>query len=230
MDRTIPSKEQVRELVSEHIAQQYVRGAPVTDSFQALDQLHNQLVVAARDYETGPMQQRQAVCDAVMAVSEYLKGQGFCGATLFPLSRVVGAIVDLCEHNHPDPLFCEKRSSTKPRRNMVDAVRQGQLAAIADAWLASASDDEGDESAVLVRAARHMSGAHFGTLDRAALSSARTYQRKTGQNELLYKSYLQMKDALAAEAKAVGDDAESRRAAILVQINALNAKAEMQRS
>ena len=79
------------------------------------------------------------------------------------------------------------------------------------------------------RAARHLSGIHFGTLDRTALRSARTYQLQTGQNELVYKSYEQMKNALAAEARVLGDDPASLRAAIFAQINALNAKAELQR-
>lgn len=229
MDRITPSRAQVRQLVSEHFAELHVRAAPEADPLQALDQLHDQLVVAAGDYEAGPQQQRQAVCDAVMAISQFLKGQGFSSATLVPLSRIVWAIVDVCQHNYPDPLFCEKRSSTKPRRNLANAVRQGQLAAIADAWLASASDDEGGEAAMLDRAARHLSGIHFGTLDRTALRSARTYQLQTGQNELVYKSYEQMKNALAAEARVLGDDPASLRAAIFAQINALNAKAELQR-
>lgn len=230
MARNIPSQAEVRDLVREHMDELYARGAPDADPIDALGQLHDQLVLAAGAYEVGPQQQRQAVCDAIMAVSEFLKGQGFGAATMVPLNRVVWAIVDLCQHNHPDPLFCEKRSNTKPRRNLADAVRQGHAAAIADAWLASASDDEGDEAAVLERAARHMSGHHFGKLDRAALSSARTYQRKTGQNELVYKSFEQMSGTLAAEAKVAGGGKRGLRAAIMAQLNALNAKAELQLS
>lgn len=227
MDRSIPSKAEVRDLVSEHRAELYARGAPEADLVDTLRQLHDQLVLSAEAHEAGPQQQRQAVCDAIMAVSEFLKGQGFSAATLVPLNRVVWAVVDLCQQNHPDPLFCEKPSNTKPRRNLADAVRQGHLAAIADAWLASASDEEGEEAAILERAARHMSGLHFGTLDRAALSSARSYQRKTGQNELLHKSFEQMSSALAEEATAAGGGKRGLRAAILAQINALNAKAEL---
>lgn len=228
MVRSTPSREQARELVREHIGELYARGDPEADPLHALSQLHYQLAMAARTYEAGPKQQRQAVCDAIIAVSEFLKGQGFSSATLVPLNRVVWAIVDLCQQNHPDPLFCEKMSNTKPRRNLADAVRQGQLAAIADAWLASASDDEGDEAAILERAARCMSGLHFGTVNRAALSSARSYQRKTEQNELLYRSYEQMNGALAAEAKLVGDGKRGLRAAIEAQLKGLNAKAELQ--
>lgn len=228
MDRLSPSTAQVREIVSEHIAELAARGQPETDAEQGLHELHRQLVMAAQDYQVGPLRQRQAVCDAIMAVSEFLKGQGFSGATMVPLSRVVWAIVDLCQQNHPDPLFCEKRSKAKPRRNLTDAVLRGQMAAIADAWLASALGDEGDEASMLDRAARHMSGVHFGTLDRAALNSARTYQRQIGHNELVYKSYEQMRDALAAEADAVGGGFAGLRAAVLAQIKALNIKKEMQ--
>lgn len=227
MDRNTPSKAEVRELVSQRRAELLVRGAPDADPLQGLDQLHAQLVVAAENYEAGPQLQRQAVCDAIMAVSEFLNGQGFDDATLVPLNRVVWAVVDLCQQNHPDPLFCEKRSNTKRRRNLADAVRQGHLAAIAEAWLASALDNEGDEAAILERAARHMSGPHFGVLDRAALDSARTYQRKPGQHTLVYGSYQQMQNALAAEAKAVGAGPGSLRKAVLAQINALNARVEI---
>lgn len=230
MAQNFPSKAEVRELVSEHLAELHARDDPEADPLHALDQLHDQLAMAARTYEAGPKQQRQAVCDAIMAVSEFLKGQGFSTATMVPLNRVKWAIVDLCQHNHPDPLFCEKPSNTKPRRDLADAVRQGHLAAIADAWLASASDKEGDESTILDRAARYMSGLHFGALDRAALSSARSYQRKTGQNELVYESYEQMKRALAEEAKVAGGEKRGLRAAILAQLNALNVKAELQLS
>lgn len=230
VDRSSPSQAQVRELVGEHVAQLYARAAADADPEHGLDELHDQLVEAARAYEEGPMQQRQAVCDSIMAVEEFLKGQGFSGATLVPLNRVVWALVDLCKQNHPDPLFCEKPFKTKGRRTLAGAVRQGQLAALAEAWIESASADEGDEAAMLDRAGRHMSGRHFGRLDRAALSSARTYQRQPGHPDLLYESFRQMREALVAEADAVGGGIEGLRMAISVQINALNTKAEMQRS
>ncbi|MBC2651357.1 hypothetical protein [Novosphingobium aerophilum] len=229
MDRSTPSHEQVRQLVSEHMDQLHGRGAPQADPLVALVQLHDQLVAAAKAYEAGPQQQREAVCEAIIAVSEFLKGQGFSGATLVPLSRVVWAIVDVCDRNHPDPLFCEKPSKTKGRRNLEDAVRKGQIAAIADAWLESSSGDEGDEDAKLNRAARYMSGAYFGALNRKALTSAKSYQRQAGHHELIYSAYAQMRDALAAEARVLGDGPANLRAAILVQIKALNTKAEMQR-
>ena len=228
MDRKIPSKAEVRELVSEHMVELHARSAPGADPVHALHQLHHQLVSVARMYEAAPQQQRQAVCDAITAVAEFLTGQGFSSATMAPLNRVVRAIVDLCQQNHPDPLFCEKLSNTKPRRNLADAVHQGHVAAIADAWLASASDEEGDEAAILERAARHMSGLHFGALNGTALSSARSYQRKTEQNDLLYKSYDQMSSVLKKEARVAGGGQAGLRAAILAQINSLNTKAELQ--
>lgn len=227
MDRNTPSQAEIRELVSQHIAERFARGASEADPLQALDQLHAQLVFATSDYEAGPQKQREAVCAAIIAVSEFLNGQGFSDATLAPLTRALSAIVNLSQQNHPDPLFCQKPAKTKRSRNLEDTVRQGHLAALVDAWLASASDNEGDEAAILDRAARHMSGPHFGALDRAALNSARTYQRKRGQHPLLYQSFQQMQDALSSEARAVGSGPGSLRKAVLAQINALNARADL---
>lgn len=230
MNHDKPSKDQVRALAGRHVADQYARKLSVVDVSAGLDQLHGQLVDAAQDYEAGPQFQRQAICDAIIATSEFLRGQGFGNAATIPLSRVLWAIVDLCEQNHPDPLFCEKPRQSKPKRNMEDAVRQGQLAALADALLASSTSDEGDEAAKLERAARLLSGKHFGALDGKNLSSARSYQRQMGQHELVYQSYKQMTDALATEANTVGGDSVGLRTAIQVQIDALNAKAELLKS
>jgi hypothetical protein len=230
MEHDKPSKDQVRAIVGEHVAEQYAREPSVVDTSAGLDRLHSQLVDAAQAYEAGPQFQRQAICDAIVATSEFLRGQGFGNAATVPLSRVLWAIVDLCKQNHPDPLFCKKPRRSKSKRNMEDAVRQGQLAAFADAWLDSSTSDEGNEAAKLERAARLMSGKHFGALDGRKLASARSYQRQMGQHELVYQSHKQMIDALTTEANAAGGDSAGLRTAIQVQIDALNAEAELLKS
>lgn len=224
--RSIPSHEQIRQVVRVELEQRYARGSANTHPEQVLPQLHAQLVEAARAYETGPKQQRQAVCDAIIAVDEFLAGQGFTGETLAPLKRVVVAITDLCQHNQPDPLFCQKLSKTKGKRTLQDSVRQGQLAALAEAWVESASSEEGDKAALLNKAAREISGRYFGNVERAGLSSAMAYQRQPNHPPLLYEAHAQMKKRLAIEAEAAGGDARGLRAAVLTQLEALNAKAE----
>lgn len=221
-----PSKEQVRSIVEDDITEQYTREeSRLTRT--ALDRLHLQLVDAAKIYESEPTNQRQAVCDALIATSEFLEKQGFNDATLVPLSRVIVAMVDLCRQNRPDPLFCEKLKVGKPRRSLEDSIRQGHLAALADAWLEAYSNDEGGTNKRLARAARHMSGKHFGKVTREMLGSARSYQRQTGHNALVYDSHKQMKDVLNAEAKVAGGGECGLRTAIDVQIKALNIKAKM---
>lgn len=232
MDHDRPSKNRVREIVSEHVAEQYDRGHSVVDASAGLERLHGQLVDAARAYESGPLKQRHAVCDAIMATCEFLEGQGFGSTAIAPLRRVLWAIVDLCGQNRPDPLFCEKAKKNKARRGMEDAVRQGQLAALADAWLKSHASDEGGDAIKLARAARRMSGAHFGTINGTMLQTARTYQRQHGHHELVYESYEQMSAVLSAESAAVrsvGGGSDDLRVALEVQIDALNAKADLQK-
>lgn len=228
--RSIPRQAQVQEIVRDVLDQSHDLGEAEANSEQGLDELHAQLVEAARSYEAGPKQQRQAVCDAIIAVTEFLEGQGFSYATLIPLNRVVRAVTEVCKLNQPDPLFCEKPTKTKGKRKLAESVRQGHLAALADAWLKSGSADEGGEAAALKRAARRISGRYFGTVDSVDLRSARNYQRQSQSHELLSKAYVQMRDILAAEAEAdVADGcAIGLRSAILIQLEALNAKAEIQ--
>lgn len=224
-----PSTEEIRNLVSQSDKERFDRGHNVADPMIGLDELHRQLVDAARAYEAGPQNQRQAICDSIMAVSAFFEGQGFGSATMVPLSRVVWAIVDLCEHNHPDPLFCEKPKKSKPRRDMENAVRQGHLAALADFWLKSCAVDVREEKAKLQQGARLMSGPHFGMLDGKMLSSARSYQRQIGQPDLVYQSYEQMSALLQSEADALDCKPEGFRIAVETQIKALNEKALMRR-
>ena len=230
MPKGTPSQAQVREIVRNVRDQAYVRGEAEADPEQELDALYARLVEAAQAYETGPKQQRQAVCDAIIAVKEFLEGQGFSCPTLMPLNRVVFAMTNLCKQNQPDPLFCEKRSKTKGKRKIEDSVRQGHLAALADAWIKSALADEGEEAAMLNRAARQISGNHFGPVKSVSLQSARAYQRQSHHPELLYDSYEQMKKILVVEAEAAGGGKIGLREAILTQLKGLNARSETQKS
>jgi hypothetical protein len=111
---------------------------------------------------------------------------------------------------------------------MENAVQQGHLAALADAWLKShpRQDDE-LEPARLNRAARQMSGEYFGTLDGSKLSSAISYQRQNGHHELVYRSYEQMSAVLTDEKTSAGGGQNGLRVAIAVQIEALNIKAKL---
>ena len=225
-----PTKEQVRLLVSEDVLAQYMRGHCDIDTAVELDNLHDILVDAAQAYASGPRQERQAVCNAVIAISVFLEGQGFSNATLAPIKRILAAVVDLSEQNRPDPMFCEKSKKTKSRRSMQDSVRQGHLAAFADVWIMSHPNDGSDELSKLKLAARRLSGTYFGKLEVNSLRNAKSYQRQTGQHDLVYSSYEQMSKALAAEAKSAGGDAEGLRIALELQIDALNAKAELRKT
>jgi hypothetical protein len=222
-----PSKTEVRSIVIDHISYQYTRKPTVADTTTQLERLHENLVEAARSYEIGPKQQREAVGSAVRSVSEFLNSQGFSTQTLAPLHRVSQALVEICQQNRPDPLFSEKPKKGKSQRGLADAIRQGRLAAFADAWLECHSTDEGTIPVRLARAARRMTGPYFGDVSKTMLDTARSYQRQTGNNPLIYNSYKQMKDALEAEARVAGGGMEGHRIAIEVQIDALNAKTEI---
>lgn len=228
MSNSVPTSEQVRAIVDDQVSAQYVRGE-AGHTLTALEKLHAQLVEAAKGYELGPQMQRQAVCDAVMATSDFLTTQGFSDATMVPLNRVAWALVDLCKQNRPDPLFCEKLKSVKPKRGLEESIRQGHLAALANAWLDANPDGDIGENSKLDRAARHISGSHFGAISRAMLKSAMSYQRQIGHNDLIYASYNQMKVALDEEAKIAGGGEIGLRTAIHVQLKALNAKADLRR-
>lgn len=224
-----PSTEEVSSIVSEQASEKYVR-RKVDPTGTGLDELHGRLVDAAKAYAAGPQLQRQAVCDAIIATSGYLEREGFSDATLIPLNRVLWAIVELCEQNRPDPLFCEKPKAGKSRRSLEESTRQGHLAALADLWLEANSNGEGQNNAKLKTAARQIKGLYFGTVTPTMLESARSYQRQHGHSELLYDSYTQMKDALIKEAKEAGGGKEGLRTAIDVQIKALNKKAKLLQS
>lgn len=71
-----PSKEQVRSSVSEYMSEQYARSQSEADPRDGLDLLHGLLADAAKAYETGPGNQRQAVCDAIKASTDFLQAQG----------------------------------------------------------------------------------------------------------------------------------------------------------
>lgn len=222
-----PTKKQLRSLVNDHVLQQYTRGQYELDPVVELDALHKILVETAKAYESDPASQRQLVCDAVMAISDFLKGQGFSIATLTPMNRILGALVDLSKQNRPDPLFCAKREKLKPRRSAEDSIRQGHLAAFADAWLQLHTRNGSSEQKTLKLGAQRMSGAYFGKLEHTDLRNAKSYQRQTGQHDLLYSSYEQMSKALDVEAKHAGGDKAGLQIALELQIDALNLKAAL---
>lgn len=226
MAHKTPTQAQIDKLIDAHVADRYVRHECEQDPLVGLENLHDDLVRAARAYEVGPSEQRDAVCEAIIAVTNFLKGQGFGLPALAPLRRVHHAIFDLCRNNHPDPLFSEKMKPGKSCRDMKDAVRQGQLAALADCWLRAHADGEGGEDQKLNRAARALSGAHFGKLEGKALQNARSYTRQAGPDALLTKVYIQMFEKLESEADSVGGGAQGRQLAIATLLKFLNKKAE----
>lgn len=220
-----PTKAEIHNVVREELVDRSTRTAPRTDSSAALDELHELLLEASRSYASGPASQRQAVCDAVIAVADFLDDQGFGSATREPLTRIVVALSDLGQNNRPDPLFCEKPRKGKPRRSSEEAIRQGQLAALADFWLLVHKEGAESETTKLARAARRISGDHFGKLDGTALQSARAYRRQSDGPVLLLRAYDHMKSALLKEASAAGEGSEAARHALNVLIDALNAVA-----
>tara|TARA_R110000868_G_scaffold361248_1_gene623233 strand:+ start:1336 stop:2037 length:702 start_codon:yes stop_codon:yes gene_type:complete len=218
----VPGQQELQAIINERVAKQDTRSRPSTKSDAALKALHKDLVEAARAFREGPSQQRQGVCDAVVAVLEFLKGQGFSDSTLEPLKRPLWALASLSEQNLPDPLFAEKRKKSKSKRSMTDAIRQGHLAAFAGLWLECDDQGGGGRRVRLGRAARALSGAYFGNLDETSVNSAITYQRQNDHHPLIYGAFEKMKDVLMAEANAVGGGIDGIRLALVTQIKILN--------
>lgn len=225
-----PTRDEISALVEEHLASQYDRQPITSDPAFALEKLHDHLSSIALNYEKGPVFQRQAVADSVMAIAEFLSEQGFSSHTLTPFNRIIYALTDLCDQNRPDPLFCEKPKKTKPRRSLEEALRSGQLAALSEAWLRAYSEMPIDMATKLNNAARRMSGAHFGRLDATALSTALSYQRQTDHPEILYSAFEKMKAQLEQDAKELAAEGNGLKAAIEIQLDALNAKAILQKT
>lgn len=231
MDQKTPSTEQIREIVKDHIGEQYTRNDSLPTS-TVLNDLHAKLVEAAKAYESGPPMQRQAVCDAIVATSDFLRRQGFSDSTLVPLDRVVWSIVDLCNQNQPDPLFCSKVTKTKPKRSMKDAILLGHLAALVDTWL-EAYPREGEEEDVaerLKRAAREMSGIYFGQLSCKNLESAQRLKRAAQEGDVITRAYDQMVIVIKTESNAAGGGRAGQKTAVRVQIKALNEAMKLKES
>lgn len=224
----VPGRQELQAIVKERVTKQEARSPSRAEPDAALKALHEELVDAARAYRKGPSQQRQGVCDAIAAVLEFLKGQGFSDAILEPLKRPAFAIVDLCRQNRADPLFAEKRKTTKPMRSMQEAILQGHLAALASQWLECDNETEGGPRAKLSRAARALSGRYFGKLDEKSISSAINYQRQSNHHPLLYQAFEQMECALRSEADAAGGGTQGGRLAVITQVKILNLSGDRQ--
>ena len=142
-------------------------------SITNLPELHEKLVASGRLYESQNLDdQREAVVDALLAVLEYLSGQGFDISSLGPLARPAQALEAL-EHNKLDLLFAERRGAGRPSNVLTDHERTGILAALADVWLRSHTSDPRTMPEKLREAARQMKGRWFGTITVAQLKSAR---------------------------------------------------------
>jgi len=224
--RIIPLKRARQEIVQQHREEQYARQRVDADPLAELALLHDALAGFSKAYETGPAAQRQAICDSIIAVAAFLRSQGYSDRTLMPINRVVGAIAEICNQNRPDPLFCEKKARTKPKRSMQNAILLGHLAAFADAWLRADLKGSDPESVKLKRASKRLSGNYFGQLEVKKLKSAMSYQRQPGHQALLYDAYRQMQGVLEVEASHVGGDEAGLMMAIEVQIDSLNEQAD----
>ena len=224
-----PTSKDIRRLVGEHMDDQHLRQPANGGRVEALDQLHAELVSHAREYAKGPLTQRQAVCDTIMSISEYLKAQGFSVQTLTPLHRVLTAIVDVTQSNQPDPLFAEKMRKAKGRRTKDADILTGHLAAMAKAGLKLSSSDEGDVSTKLKRLIRHLSGDYFGKVTAKRLSTARTYLNQSDKSDPLHLAFDQMEETLSRESSAAGGGERGLAAAWQAQLLSLNAKARLRR-
>lgn len=139
----------------------------------ALDKLHAQLAEDARLYESDNLQdQRDAVAHALLAVTDFLKAQGFANPTLAPLMRPVAALAER-ENNSKDLMFAQRARGGRPKTTLAAHERTGILAALAEGWLRTHEDDDRPQTDKLADAARKMKGRWFGTVTRAQLETAR---------------------------------------------------------
>lgn len=223
-----PSKQEVRSIVADYMTEQYTRGQTAGDPLAQLDRLHGRLVSAAKEYNSGPQHQRQAIAAAMQATSEFLSGQGFREETLAPLGRVADALLSISNQNRPDPLFSEKPRKAKPSRSQYDAMRQGFLAALIDTWIESCPPGSADLTTEQRRAASVISGAYFGDVSATTLANAKSYLRQAEQHAVVRQAYDFMRTALDADGALAGEDNEGLRAALKTRVELLNAQAGAQ--
>ena len=218
-----PLASDIKKRAAEEYEKRFERRAGSGNSEAKLNQLHLGLRDAAKAYNKGNEQRREAVCSSVIAVLEFLGDEGFSDEVLIPFSRVLWAVEGISKRQSPDPLFCEKPKRYKRKRSLLDAALKGQIAAIADAWLDGCSDADEKIAQKLQRLARGASGPYFGELTLKRIESARKYQAQQGHPDVLYGAYVDMQKILRAEAEAFGPYDPGPKAAVEAQINALNA-------
>lgn len=168
-----PSEAEFAEIMRDAVAKRYMRQRSTGGRVAALEDLHSRLVANAQLYVCDDIQdQRDAVADALIAVVDFLKAQGFTAATLSPLMRPVAALVER-ENNSIDLMFAQRPRSGRPKNSLADHERNGILAALAEGWLRACEDDDRPQSDKLAEASRKMNGKWFGSVSRAQLETAR---------------------------------------------------------
>ena len=148
---------------------------PVTASrVLELNKLHSHLANNARLYETCVIQdQRDAVADSLLAVSDFLQTQGFALTTIAHLHRPVAALVER-EKNSLDLMFAERERVGRSGLTLTDHERTGILAELANLWLRIHAEDPETQDQKLSMAARAMKGRWFKNgVTRSRLKKAR---------------------------------------------------------
>lgn len=173
----LPTDTQFRAAAVEVKRLQFARRPRKVDTATALNLLHDQMVEAAKLYESGSIdEQRYAVFEAVSGVYEMLVDQGFSQITLAPLFRPIDSL-EAQHHRKPDPLFAQDRSKKgkggRPIKGPDRHHRDGILAALANFWVQHHDQSERME-ARLDRAARRFNGGRwFGEVTKGQLVAAR---------------------------------------------------------
>ncbi len=184
----------------------YVKRKPRGGRVAALDLLFRHLVEEGRLYESEDIQdQRDAVANAMLAISDFLETQGFPLAAIAPVMRPVAALVER-EGNSPDPIFAQRDRAGRPKDTLAHHERKGTLAALANHWLSLRSTDEHSQSDKLSEAARKMNGPWFGKITRAQLETAREFVSQESKDHPAVKKAAMIKDQLEKAADKFGSE------------------------
>lgn len=199
-----PSKEEFAEIAWQAKVVRYERQRSHGGRVAALQVLHDRLADDARLYEHDDLQdQRDAVADALLAVSDFLKAQGFSSATLSPLLRPVAALAER-ENNSIDLMFAERPRAGRPKATLSDHERTGILAALAEGWLQTNESDARTQAEKLADAARKMKGKWFGKVTRAQLETARELVRQEARDHPAVCHALLFSDFFAKTVESFG--------------------------
>jgi hypothetical protein len=152
---------------------------PTAGRVKALNGFMEALTVLGCRFQDGDEQEkRSAIAGQMMALLEYLSGQGAPRVATVPIARILSAMVET-ERGNRDPLFEPIRSSGggRPPTLHCRQIWRGTLAGAASLWIQANAGLGQGQDVLLNQAAAQLSGEWQGQITlqhlRAALATAR---------------------------------------------------------